>query len=39
MPKFCNECGFKFEGAYKFCPECGVKVSGSKHSKTQLIKI
>ncbi|MFZ1282160.1 MAG: tetratricopeptide repeat protein [Ignavibacteriaceae bacterium] len=33
MSKFCNQCGFKFEGAYKFCPECGAKVSGSKNIK------
>ncbi len=35
MPKFCNECGFKFEKEYKFCPECGIKVSGSKNSKVK----
>ena len=35
MPKFCNECGYKFEKEYKFCPECGVKVSGSKHSNSK----
>jgi len=36
MPKFCNECGYKFEKEYKFCPECGVKVSGSKHSNSKI---
>ena len=35
MPKFCNECGYKFEKEYKFCPECGTKVSGSKHSNVK----
>ena len=35
MPKFCNECGYKFEKEYKFCPECGVKVSRSKHSNSK----
>ena len=35
MPKFCNECGYKFEKEYKFCPECGTKVSGSKNTKTK----
>ncbi len=35
MPKFCNECGYKFEKEYKFCPECGTKVSGSKNSKSK----
>ena len=35
MPKFCNECGYKFEKEYKFCPECGVKVSSSKHSNSK----
>jgi len=35
MPKFCNECGYKFEKEYKFCPECGTKVSGLKNSKSK----
>lgn len=38
MPKFCNECGHKFEKEYKFCPECGTKVSGSKNSKSKNIE-
>jgi len=38
VPKFCNECGFKFEKEYKFCPECGTKVSGSKNPKTKSIE-
>jgi cytochrome c-type biogenesis protein CcmH/NrfG len=32
--KFCNECGFKFDGNYKFCPECGTKTSNSKNVKS-----
>lgn len=35
MPKFCNECGFKFEKDFKFCPECGTQISGSKNSKSK----
>ncbi|MBK7630576.1 MAG: tetratricopeptide repeat protein [Ignavibacteriales bacterium] len=35
MPKFCNECGYKFDKEYKFCPECGTKISGSKNQKTK----
>ena len=35
MPKFCNECGYKFDKEYKFCPECGTKVSGSKNYKSK----
>jgi tetratricopeptide (TPR) repeat protein len=35
MPKFCNECGYKFEKEYKFCPECGTKVSGSRNNKSK----
>jgi thioredoxin-like negative regulator of GroEL len=35
MPKFCNECGYKFEKEFKFCPECGTKVSGSKNYQTK----
>jgi Tfp pilus assembly protein PilF len=38
MPKFCNECGYKFEKEYKFCPECGTKVSGSKNSKSKNVE-
>ena len=38
MPKFCNECGNKFEKEYKFCPECGTKVSGSKNSKSKNVE-
>ena len=34
MPKFCIECGYKFDKEYKFCPECGTKVLGSKNSKS-----
>ena len=33
MPKFCNECGYKFDKEYKFCPECGTKVQSTKNSK------
>ncbi len=35
MPKFCNECGYKFDKEYKFCPECGTKISSSKNSKNK----
>lgn len=38
MPKFCNECGYKFEKEYKFCPECGTKVSGQKNSRTKNVE-
>ncbi len=38
MPKFCNECGYKFEKEYKFCPECGTKVFGSKNSKSKNVE-
>ena len=37
MPKFCNECGYKFDKEYKFCPECGTKVQtaiNNKNNKT-----
>lgn len=34
MPKFCNECGFKFDGEFKFCPECGTKVISAKNNKS-----
>ena len=33
MPKFCNECGYKFDKEYKFCPECGTKVQTAKTNK------
>ena len=33
MPKFCNECGYKFDKEYKFCPECGTKVHTAKNNK------
>ena len=33
MPKFCNECGYKFDREFKFCPECGTKVQTSKINK------
>ena len=33
MPKFCNECGYKFDKEYKFCPECGTKVQTVKNNK------
>jgi cytochrome c-type biogenesis protein CcmH/NrfG len=35
VPKFCNECGHKFDKEYKFCPECGTKISGSKNTKVK----
>lgn len=34
MPKFCNECGYKFDGEFKFCPECGTKVISAKNNKS-----
>ena len=33
MPKFCNECGYKFDKEFKFCPECGTKVQTTKNNK------
>ena len=33
MPKFCNECGYKFDKEFKFCPECGTKVQSIKNIK------
>ena len=33
MPKFCNECGYKFDKEFKFCPECGTKVQSVKNNK------
>ena len=33
MPKFCNECGYKFDKEYKFCPECGAKIQSTKSAK------
>jgi cytochrome c-type biogenesis protein CcmH/NrfG len=33
MPKFCIECGYKFDKEFKFCPECGTKVRTSKTNK------
>lgn len=38
MPKFCNECGYKFEKEYKFCPECGTNVFGSKNSRSKNVE-
>jgi Tfp pilus assembly protein PilF len=35
VPKFCVECGYKFDKEYKFCPECGTNVSSSKNSKVK----
>lgn len=34
MPKFCNECGYKFDKEFKFCPECGTKVQTAKNNKS-----
>jgi Tfp pilus assembly protein PilF len=37
MPKFCNECGYKFDKEYKFCPECGTKVQTTKNSNPKKV--
>lgn len=38
MPKFCGNCGFKFDRDYKFCPECGTKVGGTITAKQKYAK-